>query len=386
LRALLVVAEMALALVLLAGAGLLLESFAHLLRVHLGFSPQGVLTFPLTLPASRYTQPERQREFYRQLLERVRAVPEVEAAGLVSFLPLSGGYRLSYFCFEGQACHGLGKDSLVAFWQVTPGYFETMRTPLVRGRFFNEQDIAGGAPVVMVNETAARHYWPNENAIGKHVAGSRDLARREVVGVVADVKFSALNAGSAEQLYVPLEQMPYITMTLAVRSDASAEPLVNTIRGKIAEIDPTLAVAGILSMDRVISRSAAQPRMTAQFVAAFAAFALLLAAIGMYGVMAYSVSTRKQEMGIRMSLGANPRDILRLVVSQGMRLALAGLIVGLLASVAFTRLLGSLLFGVRAADPLVFGGAALVLLMSALLACYLPARRATEVDPIVVLR
>jgi putative ABC transport system permease protein len=384
LRAFLVVAEMAAALVLIAGAGLLMESFAHLLRVHLGFSPQGVMTFPLTLPASRYAQPERQTEFYRQLLERVRAVPEVEATGLVSFLPLSGGYRLSYFCFEGQVCRGLGKDPLVAFWQVTPGYFETMRTRLLRGRFFNDRDIAGGAPVVMVNETAARHYWPNQDAIGKHLAGSRDLARREVVGVVADVKFSTLNAGSDDQLYVPLEQMPYVTMTLVVRSDASPEPLVNTIRGKIAEIDPTLAVSGILSMDRVIARSAAQPRMTAQFVAAFAACALLLAAIGMYGVMAYSVSTRKQELGIRMSLGANPRDILKL--GQGMRLALAGLILGLLASLALTRLLGSLLFGVPAVEPLVFGGAALVLLTSALLASYLPARRATRVDPVVVLR
>jgi len=386
LRALLVIAEMATTLVLIAAAGLLIASFAHLMHVNLGFSPPGVMTFPLTLPASRYTQPEHQREFYRQLLERVRAVPEVRSAGLVSFLPLSGGYRLSYFCFEGQVCRGLGKDPLVAFWQVTPGYFETLRTPLLRGRFFSEQDIAGGAPVVIVNETAARHYWPNENAIGKHVAGSRDLAGREVVGVVADVKFSTLNAKTADQLYVPLEQMPYATMTLVVRSDASPEPLVHAIRGKIAEIDPTLAVSGILSMDRVVAASAAQPRMTAQFVAAFASFALLLAAIGMYGVMAYSVSMRKQEMGIRMSLGAHPRDILKLVVSQGMRLALAGLILGLLASLALTRLLGSLLFGVRAVDPLVFLGAALVLLTSALLACYLPARRATEVDPIVVLR
>ena len=386
LRALLVALEMATALVLIAGAGLLMESFAHLLHVNLGFSPQGVMTFPLTLPASRYAQPEQQTEFYTQLLERVRAVPQVRSAGLVSFLPLSGGYRLSYFCFEGQVCRGLGKDPLVAFWQVTPGYFETMRTPLLRGRLFSERDISGGAPVVIVNETAARHYWPNENAIGKHVAGSRDLVGREVVGVVADVKFSTLNAKSADQLYIPLEQMPYATMTLVVRSDAAPEPLVKAIRGKIAELDPTLAVSGILGMDRVIATSVAQPRMTAQFVAAFASFALVLAAIGMYGVMAYSVSTRKQEMGIRMSLGANRRDILKLVVSQGMRLALSGLLLGLLASVALTRLLGSLLFGVRAVDPLVFGGAALVLVTSALLACYLPARRATEVDPIVVLR
>jgi putative ABC transport system permease protein len=386
LRGTLVVAEMAVALILITGAGLLVESFARLMQVNLGFSPSGVMTFPISLPNTRYAKPEQQTEFYRQALQRVRSVPAVQGAAFVSFLPLSGGYRLSYFCAEGQVCQGLGKDPLIAFWQVTSGYFEAMRTPLLQGRFFDEHDIAGAAPVVIVNETAARHFWPNENPIGKHIAGSRDLIQRQVIGVVADAKFSAVSATSADQLYVPSEQMPYPSMTLVVRSSGNSQPLVAAIRGKIAEVDATLPVSGILSMDTVIAASVAQPKLIMQFVSAFAAFSLLLAAVGMYGVMAYSVSQQKQELGIRMSLGAEPHDILKLVLRQGMTLAIAGVIVGVFASLALTRLLSGLLFGVRAGDPGVFAVAAVVLAGAALLACYLPARRATRVDPILVLR
>ena len=386
LRGTLVVAEMAVALVLITGAGLLVESFARLMHVNLGFSPQGVTTFPIVLPSTRYAKPEQQAEFYRQALQRVRSLPEVQSAAFVSFLPLSGGYRLSYFCAEGQVCQGLGKDPLIAFWQVTAGYFETMHAPLVRGRFFDDHDVSGGAPVIIINETAAKRFWPNENPLGKHIAGSRDLIQRQVVGVVADAKFSAVQAANADQFYVPSEQMPYPAMTLVVYSTASSEPLVAAIRAKFAELDSTLPISGILSMDTVIGTSVAQPRLIMQLVSSFAVFALLLAAIGMYGVMAYSVSQRKQEMGIRMSLGAAPRDILSLVVRQGMALALAGTAFGVVASVALTRLLSSLLFQVQATDPLIFGSAALVLILSAFAACYIPALRATRVDPIIVLR
>jgi putative ABC transport system permease protein len=386
LRGTLIVAEMAVALILITGAGLLVESFARLMQVNLGFSPQGVTTFPIILPSTRYAKPEQQTEFYRQALQRIRSLPAVQSAAFVSFLPLSGGYRLSYFCAEGQVCQGLGKDPLIAFWQVTAGYFESMRTPLLRGRFFDEHDIAGAAPVIIINETAAKRFWPNDNPLSKHIAGSRDLVQRKVVGVVADAKFSALKAADASQFYVPSEQMPYPAMTLVVRSSSSSEALVAGIRAKFAELDPTLPVSGILSMDTVIGTSVAQPRLIMRLVGAFAASALLLAAIGMYGVMAYSVSQRKQEMGIRMSLGATPRDILRLVVRQGMTLAAAGAVVGVVASFALTRLLAGLLFQVRATDPLIFSSAALVLIISAFAACYIPARRATRTDPIVVLR
>jgi putative ABC transport system permease protein len=385
-RGALVIAEMAVALILMAGAGLLVESFARLMHVNLGFSPHGVMTFPLTLPATRYSQAEQQIQFYRQVLDRVRAAPGVQSAGLVSFLPLSGGYRLSYFCAEGQVCQGLGKDPLIAFWQVSAGYLDTMRTPLISGRFFNEHDIARAAPVLIVNESAANHFWPNQNPLGKHIAGSRDLIPREVVGVVGNAKISALNAADADQLYVPLEQFPYSTMTLVVRSAGASEPLVAAVRAKVAEVDATLPVSGILSMEEVIAGSVAQPRIITQCVSVFAGFALLLAAIGMYGVMAYSVTQRKQEMGIRMSLGAGQREILGLVVRQGMTLAIAGVGIGVVASLALTRVLTGLLFGVRATEPSIFAGAAAVLGFAAFLACYFPARRATRVDPIIVLR
>jgi putative ABC transport system permease protein len=385
-RAALVVAEISVALVLMTGAGLLIDSFARLTKVNLGFRPRGVLTFPIALPSSRYSQAEQQASFFRLALQRVKSVPVVEAAGFVSFLPLSGGYRVSYFCIEGQICQGLGKDPLMAIWQVSPGYFEALGTPLLRGRVFDEHDIAGAAPVVIVNETAAKHFWPNQNPIGKHIAGSRDAFQREVVGVVADAKFSSLGDASADQLYVPFEQLPYAAMTLVVRSSAKPEPLIDAVRGQVTEIDPTLPLSGIRSMENVVSESLAQPRLISQITGVFAGFALLLAAIGIYGMMAYSVAARKQEMGIRVALGARSADILWLVVGQGMRMTLLGVAIGVAVSLTLTRLLANLLFGVPATDPLVFSAATLVLAAAAFVACYLPARRATRIDPILVLK
>jgi putative ABC transport system permease protein len=385
-RALLVVAEIGMALVLMTCAGLLIESFARLMRVNPGLSAKNVMTFPLTLPPVRYAQAQQQEVFYRELLERVRAIPGVQAAGATSYLPLSPGARYIFFCPEGRACLGVGKDPVIATRQVSPGYFDTVRTPLLRGRVFTEKDIAGGLPVVVVNQTTAARYWPGQDPIGKHLANSRDKVQREIVGVVADVKFGGLNAANSEEMYLPMAQAPWPTMTLLVRSSANPEPLVTAVRAKIADSDPDLPVAGILSMDEVVSTSVAQPRIIMQFVGVFAGFALLLAAIGIYGVMAYSVTARKQEMGIRVALGARPADILRLVVGQGMRMTLIGVALGVVFSLGLTRLLASLLFGVQATDPLVFGAAALVLAAAAFVACYIPARRATRVDPIVVLR
>jgi putative ABC transport system permease protein len=385
-RAFLVVAEIGMALVLMTCAGLLIESFALLMRVNPGFSAKGVMTFPLTLPPVRYPQAQQQEAFYRQLLERVRTIPGVQAAGAISYLPLSGSARFSFFCPEGHACLGVGKDPIIATRQVSSGYFDAVRAPLLRGRVFYETDIAEGQPVVIINETTATRYWPGQDAVGKHLANSRDRVQREIVGVVADVKTGGLNAASTEEMYLPMAQAPWPTMTLVVRSSANPQPLVAAVRAKIAESDPNLPVAGILTMDEVVSTSVAQPRIIMQFVGAFAGFALLLAAIGIYGVMAYSVTTRKQEMGIRVALGARPADIMRLVVGQGMRMTLIGVALGVVVSLMLTRLLSSLLFGVHATDPLVFSAAALALAATALVACYIPARRATRVDPIVVLR
>jgi putative ABC transport system permease protein len=385
-RSLLVIAEMGIALVLMTGAGLLIESFAHLVRVDPGFSAKNLMTFPINLPTARYPQPQQQADFYKQLLERVKALPEVQGAGATSYLPLSGAIRFVFFCPEGHVCQGVGKDPLIAMRQVTPDYFDAARTQLLSGRVFSERDAAGGQPVVIVNETTAKRYWPGENPVGKHLANSRDMIQREVIGVVADVKFNTLNAASSEEMYLASAQSPWPPMTLVVRSTREAHSLVSAMRAKIGEVDPMLPVSGILSMEDVVSTSIAQPRLIMQFVGVFAGLALLLSAIGIYGVMAYSVTQRKQELGIRVALGAEPRDILRLVVGQGMRLALVGMVAGVLTSLLLTRVLSSLLFGVHAIDPLAFVGAAVALVIAAFMACYLPARRATRADPIVVLR
>ncbi|MGB9467079.1 MAG: ABC transporter permease [Candidatus Acidiferrum sp.] len=385
-RVALVVAEIGIALVLMTGAGLLMQSFSRLMQVNPGFSPKNLMAFPLTLPPSRYSQPELQSQFYRQLLERVKSMPEVQSAGITSYLPLSGAIRFVFVCPEGRVCEGIGKDPTSAVRQVSAGYFETVGTPLLSGRAIEEKDIAGGSPVVVINETAAKHFFPGQNPIGKHLANSRDMLQREIVGVVADVKFNALNAANTEEMYLPMAQVPWPTTTLLVRSEVNSQSLVNAVRAKIAKVDPNLPVAGISSMEEVVGTSVAQPKLTMQFVGLFAGFALLLAAVGIYGVMAYTVTARKQEMGIRMALGARPADILRLVVGQGMRMTLIGVAIGVAVSLGLTRLLASLLFGVQATDPLVFSAAALVLVAAAFVACYIPARRATRVDPIIVLR
>jgi putative ABC transport system permease protein len=386
LRAGLVVAEVAVALVLMTGAGLLIESFAHLMRVDPGFNAKGVTTFPLSLPPARYGQEAQQAEFYRLLLEKVKSIPHVQAAGVTSHLPLSGALRYVFFCPQGTVCQGVGKDPTIALRQVSPSYFDAMRTPLLRGRVFTEADVAGAAPVAIINQTVASRFWPGQDPIGQHLANSRDMVQRQIVGVVADVKFNTLNTANSEEMYFPLAQVPWPTATLMVRSDSNPQPLVSAVRQKITELDPYLPVSGILSMNDVVATSVAQPRIIMQFVGVFAGFALLLAAVGIYGVMAYSVNQRKQEMGIRVALGAKPSDILRLVVGQGMRLTLVGVGCGVAVSLLLTRLLASLLFGIQGIDPGAFATAAVVLVGSALLACYLPARRATRVDPVEVLR
>jgi putative ABC transport system permease protein len=386
LRALLVIAEMAVALILMTGAGLLMQSFSRLMKVNPGFSSSNRMTFLINLPPERYAQPEVQKQFYRQLIERVKSLPGVDAAGLTSYLPLSGAMRFVYFCPEDTVCQGVGKDPLIAMRQVSTGYLDTMRTPLLQGRAFSDRDTASSPLVVIVNQTVADRYWPGKNPIGRHIANSRDMIQREIVGVVSDVKFNALTVPNSEEMYLPLEQVPWPTTTLIAHSQGNPEMLVSGVRSKIAELDATLPISNVASMDSVVASSVAQPRILSEFVGVFAGFALLLSAIGIYGVMAYSVASRTQELGIRMSLGAEPRDILKLVVKQGMRLALIGVAIGLVASLALTRLISTLLFGVSASDPLAFSLAAMVLVATALVACYLPARRATRVDPIVVLR
>jgi putative ABC transport system permease protein len=385
-RRLMVVAEVAVALMLVTGAGLLIKSFARLLSVNPGFDSRGVITFPVNLPTTRYSTGPQRAEFFRQAVERIRNLRNVESAGAVTFLPLAGPIRYVFFCAEGQVCQGIGKDPIIALRQATPGFFEAMRIPLLRGRTFTERDIADAQRVVIINQTVADRYFPHQDPIGKILRNSREMIPMQIVGVVADVRFSSLSTPKFEEMYLPYQQAPWMAMTIVVRSSSAQQPLVSAVREKITELDPDLPLTDIRPMEKVVSVSVAQPRLLTGLVGVFAGIALLLAAVGIYGVMAYSVAQRSHEMGLRMALGAVPGDIFRLVVGQGLRLVLVGIGIGFLASLGLTRLLSTLLYGTSANDPVTFAAVALVLLAVALAACYIPARRATRVDPLVALR
>ncbi len=385
-RQAMVIAEVAVALLLVTGAGLLIRSFVNLVRVNPGFDSRGVMTFPVSLPTTKYATLPQRAEFFRQAVEKIKTIPSVESVGVVSYMPMTGAARYVFFCPEGQVCQGIGKDPLISMKQISEGYFAAMGIPLLRGRVFTNADIDGAPQVVIINQTVAGKYFPGQDPIGKTLQNSRDRIPLQIVGVVADAKITSLSAPKFEEMYRPHLQAPWMAMTIVVRSNSAPQPLVAAVREKIQSIDPDLAVSGVQSLDHLVSDSVGQPRLLTALVGAFAAFALLLAAIGIYGVMAYSVSHRMREMGIRMALGAAPRDIVRLVVGQGMRLVLAGIVIGFVASLWLTKFLASQLFGTQPKDPATFALVALGLALVALAACLIPARRAMRVDPMVALR
>jgi putative ABC transport system permease protein len=385
-RQAMVIAEVAVALLLVTGAGLLIRSFVNLVRVNPGFDSRGVMTFPVSLPTTKYATLPQRAEFFRQAVEKIKTIPSVESVGVVSYMPMTGAARYVFFCPEGQVCQGIGKDPLISMKQISEGYFAAMGIPLLRGRVFTNADIDGAPQVVIINQTVAGKYFPGQDPIGKTLQNSRDRIPLQIVGVVADAKITSLSAPKFEEMYRPHLQAPWMAMTIVVRSNSAPQPLVAAVREKIQSIDPDLAVSGVQSLDHLVSDSVGQPRLLTALVGAFAAFALLLAAIGIYGVMAYSVSHRMREMGIRMALGAAPRDIVQLVVGQGMRLVLAGIVIGFVASLWLTKFLASQLFGTQPKDPATFALVALGLALVALAACLIPARRAMRVDPMVALR
>jgi putative ABC transport system permease protein len=385
-RQAMVITEVAVALLLVTGAGLLVRSFVRLMSVNPGFEPRGVMTFTVNLPTAKYPTLPKRAEFFRDALERIRTIPQVQSASAVTYLPMSGTARYAFFCTEGRVCEGVGKDPLMSSKQVSDGYFETMHIPLLRGRVFTQADADGAPQVVIINQTIAEKYFPGVDPIGKTMRNSRDMIPLEIVGVVATSKITSLSAPDFEEMYRPQLQAPWMTMTFVVRTDSAAAPMVAAVHGKIHEIDPDMPVAEMQPLDKLTADSAGQPRLLTVLVGAFAAFALLLAAIGIYGVMAYSVSHRLREMGIRMALGASPRDIVRMVVGQGMRLVLAGIGIGFVASLWLSKFLASELFGTQAKDPATFAFVSLGLALVALAACLIPARRAMRVDPMVALR
>jgi putative ABC transport system permease protein len=388
LRALLVVAEVAVALILVSSAGLLLKSFDKLMRVSPGFDPQHVMSFSLSLPQRTYPQRPQQAEFWRRLVEDVEALPAAQSAAAISYLPIGGGVRLVYFCPEGTPCQGFGKDPIAAVRHITPDYFKTLRIPLLRGRVFVESDNANSRNVAIINQTLADKFFRGQDPVGKLIVQTRGNIQTVVVGVVGSVKFAGLNVANVAELYLPQEQspVPVSVMSLVVRSDSSPQPLIPSVRSIVTKLDPDVPMSNILSMEDVISASVAQPRLTARLTAVFGMLALLLAAIGIYGVMAYSVLQRQHEIAIRMALGAPPSSILRLVVGQGLQLVLAGVLLGLAGSLAFTRVLASILFEMSARDPITFASVTLVLVAVAVVACYIPAFRSMRVDPVTALR
>lgn len=384
LRGVLVVAEVALSLVLLIGAGLLIKSFWRLTRVDAGLNTRNVLTAGLPLPKYKYPDVSRQRTFYQQALERIRHVPGVEHAAVTYFLPFSN-FSTGWFTIEGQPEVTEDNKPQARFGFISEDYFRTMGIAMMKGRDFNERDTSDAPPVVIINPAAARQFWPNEDPIGKRIKSQQQV--REIIGVSGEVKQAALDKPSDPEIFLPYQQAaPYLYLQLAVRTTDDPMKMVAAIKHEVQALDQDLPLTGIKTMDQYLSDSIANPRFQSRVLSLFAAIALLLAAVGLYGVMSYAVAQRKHEIGVRVALGARSSDVLKLVVGEGLRLTLIGIAIGLVAAVALTRLLASLLFGVSTTDPATFVIIALLLISVALLACYLPARRATKVDPMVALR
>ncbi len=390
-RAALIVSEVALALVLLVGAGLLVRSFFKLRQVSPGYDPENVLTLNTPLPDTRYKEGAQVTAFYERLVERVKALPGVEAVGAISHLPLAGGEELDGFEVEGRPSPESGENAQTAdFRVVTTDYFSAMKIPLLRGRYFTEQDRSDAPGVIIIDETLARRFFPGEDPLGKRINESGSPTPRgflTIVGVVGGVKHTSLDAEPKPAMYVSYRQSPWSDMTLAVRAGGGrVEDLAAAVRQEVWALDKDQPVARVTTMESLFAKAVAPQRFQMMLVGLFAAVALLLSVVGIYGVMAYAVTQRTHEIGIRMALGAQRSDVFKLLMGQGMAQALVGILLGLAGAFALTRLMSSLLFGVSATDPLTFAGVSVLLASVALLACYVPARRATKVDPMVALR
>jgi putative ABC transport system permease protein len=385
----LVMLEMALALVVLVSAGLLVRSFWRVQQVNPGFAPRNTLAVSLVLPATKYKEPVQRVNFYKEALQRIRALPGVQSAGATSILPLSGNNSSGSFQIEGRVTPQGQSSPHGDRWAATTDYFSTMRIPIIRGRFFDDRDTMESQPVAIIDETMARKYWPDEDPMGKRITfqgGPNNPVWREIVGIVGHVKHKGLDGESRVQYYMPHSQTQNAFMSLVVRASVDPTSLTGAVRGAISGLDKDLPVFRVKTMEQFVSESMAQRRFAMALVGIFASVALALACVGLYGVLSYSITQRLREIGIRMALGASGADVLLLVVGQGMLLALAGVALGSVAAFLLTRLMANLLFAVTASDPLTFVTIAALLTLVALVACFAPARRATKVDPIEALR
>jgi putative ABC transport system permease protein len=393
MRNALAVAEVALALTLLAGAGLLIRTFANLRRVDPGFDPGNVLTFEVAPNGKRYETAAQNADYFRRSLERLKGLPGVESAAVTSNLPLGVWLNLGV---------GVeGKPDSVASTEIrmiTPDYFKVMKMSVRRGRGFTEADSAGGPPAIIVNEAYARQTFPNADPIGQSLTvglTAEGMRAYQIVGVVNDVKQFSLGDPAPETVFIPAERVDdglmraarqFVTMKFAVRASRDPLALGAAVKQEMLKVDPSLPLTNMRSLEQIVGRSLAGQRFNSTLLSLFAAIGLLLAGVGVYGVMSYAVTQRTHEIGVRVALGARAGDVLKLIVGKGLALALAGVALGLGASFALTRLMKDFLFGVEPADPLTFGMVALSLTVVALAACYVPARQATKVDPMVALR
>src|SRR6185369_10019490 len=379
----LVVSELAIAVVLLVGAGLLIQSLWRLRNVPSGMQPENVLTFNATVPEVKYNS-DRQAQFFIDLKQRLEAKPGVQSASSIYPLPLSGERFVISFEIEGRPMAPKDHPS-AEFFTTGVNYFKTIGIPLIKGRDFDDRDKHGSTPVAIVSEAFARQYFPNEDPIGKRIKPGissiegEDSTMRDIVGVVGDVRNIELSSESKPAYYVPQTQVPFSQMVTVVKTTSEPHSLISTVTKEVAAMDPDVPLFGVRTMQEFLSASVAAPRFNTTLLSIFAGVALVLTIVGLYGVMSYSVAQRTNEIGIRLALGAQSRDVLLMVVRQGSILILVGLVFGLAGAYALTRLIASLLFGVTTKDPLTFVAVAVVLAVVALLACYIPALRATKV-------
>jgi putative ABC transport system permease protein len=386
-RSAFVVAEVALALVLLAGAGLLVRSFVHLINVDPGFDAARTVTMRVSLPGSRYGEASQRVQFFHRLFDRIEALPGVQAAGANSFIPLRGLGAATAFEIVGKPRPPRGEEHVADVRVVTRDFFKAMGVPLVKGRLFREDDPADSENRIVINKTMAEKHFPGEDPIGRKLRVYWNNERDdEIVGVVGDVRHAGLHEPPRAMTYWPYPRFSYPGMTIAVRTSGDPRAVVNAVVALVREQDPALAVSDIRTMGEIVSDSLAERRVTMMMLSVFAIAALLLAAVGIYGVIAYSVSQRTQEIGIRMALGARQRDVLRMVVGHAMVLVLAGIAIGGASGLMLTRLMRGLLFHTRPADPVTFTAVAALLATVAAAASYFPGRRAAAVDPVVALR
>jgi predicted permease len=390
-RGLLVALEMAFAVMLLAGAGLLIRSFGRLQQVDPGFNPKGVMTFRIDLPAGKYSDDPKLRAFTSALMERMQRLPGVSASGVTVYgMPFDGDVNVLTFDVAGRPPKPPGQEVAMRIAAATPGYFKTLGIPVRRGRDFTPQDRAGSQQVVVINEAAARQFFPGEEPLGKRILlGWRvDGVPRggEIVGIVGDFKQDALDRQIEPQLFLPYDQAPLESLSVVLRAPQSPQAVINAARTEIRDLDPALPIYGLQSMEEAVAASTAQSRFYMLLLGGFAFISLVLAAVGIYGVIAYAVRQRTQEIGIRMALGATHERVMRMVVGEGLVLAVLGATAGLLLAFLATRSMRNLLFEVKASDPSIYAAVAAVLVAVAAFASYLPARRAAQTDPQLALR